>query len=102
YADMLEVLGFQDLQRNVEELGAKSSDTKLKLDLKGRDPDDGMTQIAYEKGYSFLRLLENNVGREKFDAFVKKYFAAFALQSMNTEKFLDYLEEELIHHDEKL
>jgi leukotriene-A4 hydrolase len=102
YADMLEVLGYQDFQDNVNELGAKSDDTKLKLNLEGRDPDDGMTQIAYEKGYSLLRLIEDNVGRAKFDSFVKKYFATFAFQSMNTEKFLEYLESELIHHDDKL
>src|SRR6185437_1165362 len=73
-----------------------------KLDLEGRDPDDGMTKIAYEKGYSFLRLVENNVGRARFDAFVKQYFNTFAFQGMTTEKFLHYFEAELIHHDEKL
>jgi len=102
YADMLEVLGYQDLKRNVDELGAKSDDTKLKLHLEGRDPDDGMTQIAYEKGYSFLRLIENHVGRDSFDAFVKKYFATHAFQSMTTEKFLEYLQKDLIKHDHKL
>src|SRR5687767_10970181 len=49
YADMLEVLGYQDLERTLEELKDKPNDTKLKLDLKDRDPDDGMNQIAYEK-----------------------------------------------------
>ena len=102
YADMLEVLGYQDLLRNVNDLGPTSNDTKLKLQLEGRDPDDGMTQIAYEKGYSFLRLVEENVGRAKFDSFVKKYFSTFAFQSMTTEKFLDYFEAQLIHHDEAL
>lgn len=102
YADMLEVLGYQDLLRNVNDLGPTSSDTKLKLNLEGRDPDDGMTQIAYEKGYSFLRLVEENVGRPKFDSFVKKYFSTFAFQSMTTEKFLDYFEAQLIHHDKNL
>jgi len=102
YADMLEVLGYQDLKRNVTEIGPTSDDTKLKLHLEGRDPDDGMTQIAYEKGYSFLRLVEENVGRAKFDSFVKKYFSTFAFQSMTTEKFLDYFEDQLIHHDQNL
>ena len=102
YADMLEVLGYQDLKRNVKEIGETSNDTKLKLHLEGRDPDDGMTQIAYEKGYSFLRVVEENVGRPRFDIFVKQYFNKFAFQSMTTEKFLDYFQEDLIRHDEKL
>ncbi len=102
YADMLEVLGYQDLKRNVKEIGETSDDTKLKLHLEDRDPDDGMTQIAYEKGFSFLRLVEENVGRPRFDIFVKQYFNKFAFQSMTTEKFLDYFEEDLIRHDEKL
>src|SRR5687768_17098762 len=36
YANMLEVLGYQDLQDDLEEL--KPADTRLKLDLKDRDP----------------------------------------------------------------
>jgi len=102
YADMLEVLGYQDLKRNVKEIGETSDDTKLKLNLEGRDPDDGMTQIAYEKGFSFLRVVEENVGRPRFDIFVKQYFNRFAFQSMTTEKFLDYFEKELIMREENL
>jgi len=33
-------------------------DTCLKLDLKGRDPDDGCTYVAYFKGYNFLKNME--------------------------------------------
>src|SRR5205823_168473 len=58
YADMLALLGYQDLKETVEELGEKSPATNLKLDLAGRDADDGMNSIAYEKGYSLLRLIE--------------------------------------------
>lgn len=99
YADMLEVLGYQDLLTTVKELGVNSNDTKLKLDLKDRDPDDGMTQIAYEKGYFLLRLMEEHVGRPRFDAFVKEYFNTFAFQSMTTEKFLKYLDGTLLKDD---
>ena len=34
-----------------------------------------MNSIAYDKGYLFLRTLEESVGREKFDAFLKSYFS---------------------------
>jgi hypothetical protein len=47
-----------------------------------------MTDVAYEKGYLFLRWLEETVGRERFDRFLRHYFDRFAFQSMTTEGFL--------------
>src|SRR5688572_32376812 len=38
--------------------GPGGPDTRLHLDLKGRHPDDGLTDIAYEKGAVFLRTIE--------------------------------------------
>lgn len=95
YAEMLNVLGYQDLTRTIENLGPESSDTELKLDLEGRDPDDGMTDIAYEKGYLMLRALEEWAGRERFDAFLMKYFEEHAFETMTTERFLEYLDQTL-------
>ncbi|WP_347158758.1 M1 family metallopeptidase [Pontibacter chitinilyticus] len=102
YADMLEVLGYQDLQHTLQDIGPTSDDTRLHLDLEGRDPDEGLTDIAYEKGNFFLRNIEQAVGREKFDAFVNKYFNTFAFQSTNTELFLAFLRKELIKGDDAL
>ncbi len=102
YADMLEVLGYQDLQHTIQELGPASEDTCLKLDLVGRDPDEGLTEIAYEKGNFFLLHIEQAVGREQFDAFVNKYFNTFAFQSTTTDLFLNFLEKELIKWDKEL
>jgi len=98
YADMLALLGRQDLERTMADIARSNhpEDTRLKLDLAGRDPDDGMTDVAYEKGYAFLRLIESKVGREKFDVFLRNYFDAHAFQSMTTERFLALLEEELL------
>ena len=94
YADMLSLLSLNELKNTVKELGEKNPDTKLFLDLKDRDPDDGVTDIAYQKGRFFLTAIEQNVGREKWDAFLKKYFSEFAFQIMTTEKFIDYLKKE--------
>lgn len=97
YSDMLAYLGQQDLKETVEDLMAegKKDDTKLKLSLNGRDPDDGMNDVAYEKGYFFLLLIEKTVGRAKFDAFVNKYFLNFGWKGANTEQFLDFLYQNL-------
>jgi len=102
YAQMLALLGYQDLEHTLEELGPEGDDTRLKIDLTGRDPDDGMTDIAYEKGNFFLTHIEQQVGREKFDAFLKTYFETHAFKTMTTEAFVNYLNKELIGEDEAL
>ncbi len=102
YADMLSLLGYQDMQDTVCALGKNSQDTCLKLKLEGRDPDDGMTYIAYEKGYSFLLAVEKLIGRKKWDAFLNDYFRNHAFRSMDTEKFLEILNEEIIQNNEDL
>ena len=98
YSEMLASLALQDLEKEVNSMieSGQKVDTKLKLKLKGRNPDDGMTSIAYDKGYFFLRNIEEKVGREKFDAFLKKYFEENSFKSMTTEKFVTYLNRNLI------
>jgi leukotriene-A4 hydrolase len=98
YAEMLALLGQQDLQHTVEELTAdgQAADTRLQLNLEGRNPDDGVTDIAYEKGYFFLLSLENRVGRPDWDAFVRNYFSENAFKSMTTEHFIEYLDTKLL------
>ena len=96
YSEMSSLLGHQDLLAQIEGLQDQMNDTKLKLDLSGRSPDDGMTDIAYEKGAFFLRMLEEAAGRKNFDAFLTKYFAEHQFQTISTEAFLDYLNENLI------
>ncbi|MFQ5582830.1 MAG: M1 family metallopeptidase [Calditrichia bacterium] len=102
YSEMLAVLGYQDLMNELTDLGSNSPDTRLKLDLKGRDPDDGMTDIAYEKGYFFLRMLEENIGRGKWDDFLRKYFDKFAFGTMTSERFVHYLTANLLGNDQTL
>lgn len=99
YAEMLAALGYQDLKESVDRFyeDGNEDDTKLKLNLKGRDPDEGVSDIAYEKGFFFLRLLEDLAGRDSFDAFLKNYFNEHAFKTINTEDFIKYLDENLIN-----
>ena len=99
YSEMLALLGFQDLRKTIAEFSDSPNDTKLKLDLAGRNPDDGMSDIAYEKGYVFLRFLEETVGRKNFDSFLNGYFEKHAFKVMTTEDFKDYLSEKLLDQD---
>lgn len=96
YADMLQVLGQTGLHHTIAELGPDSPDTHLHLRLAGRDPDEGLNEIAYEKGNYLLLTLESIVGREKLDAFITRYFAEHAFQSMDTAHFIEYLRRELL------
>jgi aminopeptidase N len=97
-AEMLAQLSRQDLDATLAEISASAhpEDTRLKLGLEGRSPDDGMTDIAYNKGYFFLRLIEETAGRDKFDAFIKSYFDTHKFQVMDTERFLEYLRANLV------
>lgn len=101
YANMLATLGRQDLDRELTALANVPNDTKLKLDLADRDPDDGMSDIAYEKGYLLLRTIEESLGRQKFDQFLKKYFDENAFKTMTTEQFLERLKQELMDGSEE-
>ncbi|WP_298423471.1 hydrolase/aminopeptidase [uncultured Kordia sp.] len=96
YANMLASIGRQDLAEEIENFKNQPEATHLKLDLKGKNPDDGMNSIAYDKGYLFLRTLEVTVGRAKMDVFLKEYFNKNAFSTMTTEKFIDYLNTELL------
>ena len=100
YADMLALLGRQDLEGTIADLPA--ADTHLHLALEGRDPDEGMTDVAYEKGRFFLRMIEETVGRERFDAFLQSWFEGHAFESVTTTQFVDYLNENLIAGDDEL
>ncbi len=92
-AAMEAVLGRRELER--EMAGLPDSDRVLHIDLAGRDPDDGVTLVPYEKGALLLLTIEQAVGRDRFDAFLRGYFDHFAFRSITTAEFLDYIRREL-------
>lgn len=92
FADMLEALSYDDLQKELAVMLEENVEaTSLKQDLKGKNPDDGVNAIAYDKGFHFLRLCENTVGREKWDEFLTYYFDKYKFKTMVTEVFLQEL-----------
>jgi leukotriene-A4 hydrolase len=86
-------IGEKALQAEFQRLDAEF--TRLRNDLTGTDPDDVFSSIPYEKGARFLVLLERNVGRERFDAFIRRYIDKFRFTSITTEEFMEFVEEEL-------
>lgn len=93
-SEMLASLSYRGLVNELSDLSP--NDTHLRLHLKGRNPDDGMTAIAYDKGFLFLRMIEETVGRAPFDAFLTEYFTKHAFKVMDTDNFIEYLESNLL------
>lgn len=97
--EMQAVLGRQTLDGLMKTLPADQ--TILRPDLKGQDPDNSLSEIPYEKGAIFMRLLEQTFGRKRFDAFLRGYMNHFAFHSITTEDFEAYLKAHLFPLNEK-
>ena len=96
-ASMEDAIAYEELVQTIKDLAADGhpEDSALHLNLAGRDPNEGTSDVAYQKGRWFLGFLEGRFGREKFDAFLREYFDEHAFQSIDTKTFrawlLDYL-----------
>jgi leukotriene A-4 hydrolase/aminopeptidase len=99
-AEMEALIQNHELLQEMAELPER--DEILYVDLKGRDPDAGFTQVPYVKGALFLRRLEEVFGQSRFDAFLRGYFSSFAFQSIVTGQFVDYLKTNLFASNSEL
>ena len=99
-SEMEALIGKRELIREMADLPEK--DEILYVDLKGRDPDEGFTQVPYVRGMLFLRRLEEIFGRDRFDTFLRGYFNQFAFKSIVTGDFLEYLQQNLFDQNAEL
>jgi hypothetical protein len=88
-------LGRRELERTLGELSDKPELQKLHQRLDGVHPDDAFSVVPYEKGYLFLRALEEAAGRERFSTFLRDYVARFRFRSIDSVTFLAFLDESL-------
>ena len=88
-------IGRHDLEISLQRFAKQPQLTRLRTDLAGIDPDEAYSNIPYEKGYLFLRRLEELGGRAPWDAFLRAYMTRFRFQSITTQQFLDFLEERM-------
>jgi aminopeptidase N len=96
-------LGVDSLNKEIAGLGGASGpDTRLRVDLSKRHPDEGLTEIAYEKGAASMRTIETAVGRERFDEWLKGWFNRHKFQPVTSAVFLADLREHLIKGDRAL
>jgi aminopeptidase N len=92
-------LGWDEMQRSLDELGADAPATRLHNE---GDRGDGASGIVYDKGSIFLRTIEQAVGRERFDAYLRGYFDRHAFQPMTSARFLADLRSNLVRGDRAL
>jgi leukotriene-A4 hydrolase len=88
-------LGRAALEEALAQFGDKPAMTRLVTELWGVDPDEVFSVVPYEKGYLFLRALEEAVGRAAFDPFVRRYVDAHRFGALDTEEFLAFARREL-------
>jgi aminopeptidase N len=96
FEEMLAWNGAASLRGYLDSVGPTHADTRLHLDFTGRDPNYVFTSIAYEKGGSFTRTIEEVVGREAIDQFMRLYFSRYAFQWMDDAGFLALVRTELV------
>jgi leukotriene-A4 hydrolase len=93
-ADEERLLGYQGLQEGLLTVPAEMQ--ALAPEFSSGDPDVGQDGLEYSKGQLFLENLEAHFGREVFDQYMAAYFEHFAMQAINSEQFLEYIDANLL------
>ena len=93
-------LSWDEMNRSLEDLRATPNETRLHNPDGNPDADTG--GIVYDKGALFLRTIEQIVGRERFDAWLRSYFDRHAFQPMTSARFLADLRANLVRGDAAL
>ncbi len=93
-ADEERVLSYRELLQGLEEISPAMQSLAPVEHID--DPDESQGSLHYQKGQLFLQHMEDIFGRETFDPFLAGYFTHFAFQSISSEQFLDYLDQNLL------
>ena len=88
-------IGRQDLEESLKRFEKTPQLTRLRNDLSNVDPDAAYSVVPYEKGYLFLRALEEKVGRAAFDKMLRAWLQQHRFQSVTSDDFLQTLGAEL-------
>jgi len=99
FANMEAVKWLEDLMEEMPTLD-EGFTALHNVSLEGRDPRDNFTNVPYEKGYLFFLVLEEAVGREDFDVFLRSWFDDNAFQSRTTVDFEEALGARLFDGDD--
>ena len=94
-AELQAAIGRRELDEALARFARTPELTRLRTRLLGIDPDEAFSQVPYEKGYLFLRTLEEAAGREAFTRWLRSYLQAFRFGAITTDDFTAHLEGEL-------
>ena len=87
------IVGNNEMIADIKILGEDSEYTKLSADYGTNDPDDGFSNVPYEKGYQFLIYIEKLIGKEIFREVMRKYIKKYRLKSVDYTAFKGVLED---------
>ncbi|RYE86262.1 MAG: M1 family peptidase, partial [Myxococcales bacterium] len=88
-------LGHERLEQAFAQHADQPGLTKLRTSLAGVDPDEAFSAVPYEKGYLFLKALEEAAGREAFDRLLAAWLGAHRFGAATTDDFLALVERTL-------
>jgi len=80
------LLGLKHLSDDISHFGHENPLTALRPNLVGIDPDDAFSSVPYEKGFNLLCTLQEIVGEENMNKWLKLYIAKFQYQSITAEQ----------------
>src|SRR3989475_11894773 len=87
-AELHAAVGLHELEVSLERFAQRPELTRLRTEMAGVDPDEAYSTVPYEKGYLFLRRLEELAGRDHWDRFLRAYLDRFRFRSIATDDFL--------------
>jgi leukotriene-A4 hydrolase len=91
-AELHAALGRRELDEELVRFARTPELTRLRTRLAGVDPDEAFSRVPYEKGYFFLRALEEAAGRDAFTRWLRDYLQAFRFGAVTTDDFTAHLE----------
>jgi leukotriene-A4 hydrolase len=95
-------LSFAGMEEALEEHGMDAPITALHLPPAEATPEGGASGIVYDKGAVFLRTVETIVGRERFDAWLRRWFDEHAFQPATSAMLLADMRANLVRGDAAL
>ncbi len=85
-------IGRRELDDSLARFAKQPGLTRLRTHLEGIDPDDAFSAVPYQKGYFFLRSLEEAVGRPAFEGWLRSYLHDFRFGAITTADFEKHFE----------
>jgi aminopeptidase N len=94
-AELQAAVGRSDLEADLRYLSGQPELTRLRLSLRGIDPDVASSHAALEKGYLFLRAIADSAGLERFLGFLRDFLTEFRFRSVTSEQVVAFARERL-------